>query len=104
MQILTNCTVNCSNRTLNNTEPEVYNKLFAVGIFLTIYAVFLLFAVVGNGLVCWIVLTNRRMHDSTNILLVNLALSDLLLALATTFQVADFAVKDLNLGEFFFNI
>ena len=40
------------------------------------------------------------MHDSTNLLLVNLALSDLLMALATTFQVADFAVKDLNLGEF----
>ena len=43
------------------------------------------------------------MHDSTNILLVNLALSDLLLALATTFQVADLAVKDLNLGKHFDN-
>ena len=101
MQTLTNCTTNCANLTSNKTEPaEVYNKLFSVAILLTIYVLFLLFAVTGNGLVCWIVLTNRRMHDSTNILLVNLALSDLLLALATTFHVADFAVKDLNLGEF----
>ena len=99
MQGLTNCSTNCTNTTSNKTEPEIYNKLFSVGIFFTIYVLFFLFAVIGNGLVCWIVLTNRRMHDSTNILLVNLALSDLLLALATTFQVADFAVKDLNLGK-----
>ena len=103
MQGFTNCsTNNCSNTTSNKTEPEVYNKLFSVSIFLTIYALFFLFAVIGNGLVCWIVIANRRMRDSTNILLVNLALSDLLLALATTFQVADFAVKDLNLGKVVF--
>ena len=105
METLLNCsTINCSNTTTTNkTEPEVYNKLSSPGIFLTIYILFFLFAVIGNGLVCWIVLTNRRMHDSTNILLVNLALSDLLLALATTFQVADLAVKDLNLGKHFDN-
>ena len=105
METLLNCsTINCSNTTTTNkTEPEVYNKLSSPGIFLTIYILFFLFAVIGNGLVCWIVLTNRRMHDSTNILLVNLALSDLLLALATTFQVADLAVKDLNLGKYFDN-
>ena len=102
MQAFTNCSTNNStNTTTNKTEPEVYNKLFSVGIFLTIYAFFFLFAVIGNGLVCWIVLTNRRMQDSTNVLLVNLALSDLLMILSSTSQVADFVVKDLNLGRYF---
>ena len=99
-EVFTNCTMNCSNVSSNKTQEEVYNKVFSVGIFIAIYALFMLFAVAGNGLVCWIVFTNRQMHDATNILLVNLALSDLLMALATTFQVADFVVKDLNLGEF----
>ena len=96
MQILTNYTTAVPS---NKTEPEIYNKVFSVAIFMTIYVLFLLSAVIGNGLVIWIVLRNRQMQDSTNFLLVNLALSDLLMALATTFQFADFAVKDLNLGK-----
>lgn len=97
MQILTNYTTAVPS---NKTEPpEIYNKVFSVAIFMTIYVLFLLSAVIGNGLVIWIVLRNRQMQDSTNFLLVNLALSDLLMALATTFQFADFAVRDLNLGK-----
>ena len=99
MQIFTNYTTVSSNISSNTTEPEIYNKVSSVAIFMTIYVLFLLFAVTGNALVIWIVLTNRQMQDATNFLLVNLALSDLLMALATTFQFADFVVKDLNLGK-----
>lgn len=100
MQILTNYTTTVSSTiSSNQTEPEIYNKVFSVAIFMTIYVLFLLFAVTGNGLVIWIVLTTRQMQDATNFLLVNLAVSDLLMALATTFQFADLTVKDLNLGK-----
>lgn len=98
MKILENFT-SWTNATSNKTETEVYNKPFSVVIIMTVYATFLVVTVTGNGLVCWIILTNRRMHDATNVLLVNLALSDLMMALASTFQFADFVVKDLNLGK-----
>ncbi|XP_046862338.1 tachykinin-like peptides receptor 86C [Xenia sp. Carnegie-2017] len=78
-------------------STKVYNKPFAI--YLPIYIFVILFAVLGNCLVCWIVLTNRRMHDSTNFLLVNLAVSDLLMALSSTFKFADLLVKDLHLGD-----
>lgn len=83
----------------NNTNHGSYNQLFATPAFLSVYAIVLMFAIVGNCLVCWIVKVNRRMHDITNYLLVNLAVSDLLLALSSVFQVIDFAVKNLHLGE-----
>ena len=83
----------------NNTDKEIYNSLGStVPVFLTVYTIILMFAVTGNALVCYIVASNRRMHDVTNYLLVNLSVSDLIQALATVFQVTDFVVKDLNLG------
>lgn len=92
-----NCSIQCD----NDTDNDIYNSLSgsAVPIFLTVYTFILMFAVAGNCLVCWIVISNRRMHEVTNYLLVNLAVSDLIQALATVFQVTDFVVKDLNLGK-----
>lgn len=91
---------NCTTSSCNNTNEDIYNSLgSAVPIFLTVYALILMFAVTGNGLVCYIVASNRKMHEVTNYLLVNLSVSDLIQALATVFQVADFVVKDLNLGR-----
>ena len=89
----------------NNTDKEIYNSLgSAVPIFLTVYTIILMFAVAGNALVCCIVASNRRMHDVTNYLLVNLSVSDLIQALATVFQITDFVVKDLNLGMFWYSL
>ena len=82
----------------SNKTSDIYNRLSAVPAFLSVYTLILTFAVVGNCLVCWIVKANRRMHDITNYLLVNLAVSDLIQALSTIFQVVDFVVKDLHLG------
>ena len=91
---------NCTTSSCNDTNKEAYNSLgSAVPIFLTVYTLILMFAVAGNGLVCYIVASNRRMHEVTNYLLVNLSVSDLIQALATVFQVTDFVVKDLNLGR-----
>lgn len=91
-----------SNNSLrNNSDAEIYNSLGSgIPIYVTIYALILSFAVAGNLLVCYIVVANRKMHEITNYLLVNLSVSDLISALATVFQVADFVAKDLNLGTF----
>ena len=92
----------CNSSSCNDTDrPEIYNSLgSAVPIFLTVYTLILMFAVAGNALVCYIVASNRKMHEVTNYLLVNLSVSDLIQALATVFQITDFVVKDLNLGTY----
>ena len=84
----------------NETSGEIYNKLSFVPVYLTLYGIVLLFAVIGNCLVCYIVKVNQKMHSVFNYLLVNLAVSDLILALSTLFHVADFVIKDLNLGKY----
>ena len=93
----------CNTTSCNNTGKDIYNALSgsSVPIFLAVYTLILMFAVVGNSMVCYIVAFNRRMHEVTYYLLVNLSVSDLIQALATIFQVTDFVVKDLNLGKFY---
>jgi Fe2+ transport system protein B len=95
-------TLNSSNNSLNtsDTDKVIYNKLSGAPLFLSIYAIIFLFAFCGNCLVIWIVVTNRKMHEVTiNYLLVNLALADLIQTLSSIFHVADFLVKDLDIGE-----
>ena len=84
---------------VGNHTNDIYNQLSSIPSFL-IYIVVLTFAIVGNGLVCWTVKVNQRMHDITNYLLVNLAVSDLLLAVSSIFQVVDFVVKNLDIGRY----
>ncbi|CAG4970294.1 unnamed protein product [Parnassius apollo] len=45
-----------------------------------VFTIMLLFAILGNTLVIWIVLAHRRMRTVTNCFLVNLAVADLLMA------------------------
>ncbi|XP_028406196.1 substance-K receptor-like [Dendronephthya gigantea] len=94
-------TRNGSNTTaVNNTDHEIYNKLSAAPLFLTIYAVVFIVAVGGNCLVIWIMTTHRKLHEVTiNYLLVNLAVADLIQTFSSIFHVADFMVKDLNIGN-----
>ncbi|CAF0819267.1 unnamed protein product [Didymodactylos carnosus] len=50
-------------------------------IFLSLFALVVVLAVVGNSIVIWIVLAHRRMRTATNYFLVNLAYADVLNAL-----------------------
>lgn len=84
----------------NNTDNVIYNKITGAPLFLSLYAIIFVLAVGGNCLVIWIVSTNRKMHELTiNYLLVNLALADLIQTFSSIFHVADFVVKDLNIGK-----
>ena len=49
--------------------------------FVALYTILLLLGVGGNGLVVWAVVRNRNLRSTTNVLLTNLALADLLACL-----------------------
>ncbi len=97
----TNLSSNYTNSSTNgnNTDDVIYNKISGAPLFLSLYAIIFIFAFSGNCLVIWIVATNRKMHVTINYLLANLALADLIQTLSTIFHVADFLVKDLDIGE-----
>uniref|UniRef100_A0A4W3J7D1 Neuropeptide FF receptor 1 n=1 Tax=Callorhinchus milii TaxID=7868 RepID=A0A4W3J7D1_CALMI len=50
-------------------------------VFIVSYLIIFLLCMLGNGLVCFIVLRNRHMHTVTNLFILNLAVSDLLVGL-----------------------
>jgi hypothetical protein len=74
---------NCTYQGLHELSTGVTALLFVF------YCSFSFFAVVGNFLVMWIVITTRRMLNVTNILIANLALSDIIIGLfIMPFQVS----------------
>ncbi|XP_077200323.1 G-protein coupled receptor 83 [Paroedura picta] len=64
----------------------------AVKIFLIVaYSFIILFSLFGNGLVCHVVIKNKRMHFATSLFIVNLAVADLMITfLNTPFTLARF--------------
>lgn len=69
---------NATNLTSITYYPYYQHSLsVAAGLTLAYLFIFLL-CMVGNGLVCLIVLENRRMRTVTNLFILNLAVSDLL--------------------------
>ena len=72
-----NCTTgygNISRSARSATDP------WSVGTLLSVYSTIFVLAVVGNGLVILTLVQNKRMRTVTNVFLLNLAISDLLLA------------------------
>lgn len=96
--------VSLNGSTVNNTteQDKIHNRITLVPLFMTLYGIIFLVAFGGNLLVIYVVSTNRKMHEVTiNYLLVNLAIADLIQTLSSIFHVADFLVKDLNIGKLF---
>lgn len=78
---LSNAYANSSNVTNHSsiTYYPYYQHSLSVATALTLAYLFIfLLCMVGNGLVCLIVLENRRMRTVTNLFILNLAVSDLL--------------------------
>ncbi|XP_077497911.1 prolactin-releasing peptide receptor-like isoform X1 [Amblyomma americanum] len=70
----------------NGTAPAGGGGVAARALFGLLYAIVFVLGVSGNGLVCAVVLRRRAMRTVTNLLVANLALSDILLcALAVPF-------------------
>ena len=82
-----------------NSTSTSYDKLFSIHVVIVVWLVFFLVCAVGNGLVCITVYRNRNMRTPTNALLANLAVADMLTAIASLLTIVDFSIKDLEVGE-----
>lgn len=61
---------------------------YIITILSILYGTISILAVLGNGLIMWVVLKNKRMHNVTNYFISNLALADIVIGVfATPFQV-----------------
>lgn len=69
---------NVTNHTSINYYPYYQHSLPVAAALTAAYLFIFLLCMVGNGLVCLIVLENRRMRTVTNLFILNLAVSDLL--------------------------
>lgn len=82
-------TVPLSNITLNDTTnvtnitffPYYQHSMYVAAGYILAYLFIFLLCMVGNILVCLIVLENRRMRTVTNLFILNLAISDLLVGI-----------------------
>lgn len=68
----------CSNRTYRYLPHYVHSTGMVV-VYILCYVLVLLLCVVGNGLVSFVILSNRKMRSVTNLFILNLAISDLLI-------------------------
>ncbi|XP_014253740.1 neuromedin-K receptor-like isoform X2 [Cimex lectularius] len=84
--------MNISNETLPLDEELLYDVPVSLIVFLSFcYGSISVAAVVGNGLVIWVIVTSRRMRNVTNYYIANLALADIaigLFAIPFEFQAA----------------
>ncbi|KPJ02118.1 PREDICTED: prolactin-releasing peptide receptor-like [Papilio xuthus] len=69
-----------SNLETNGYENIIDNK-FIQGVFCVIYTIIFVLGLLGNLLVCFVVLRNKAMQTVTNLFITNLALSDILLCI-----------------------
>ncbi|NXP85744.1 NPFF2 protein, partial [Passerina amoena] len=66
----------------NVSYVDLYlHQPWVAAVFITSYLLIFLLCMVGNGGVCFIVLWSRHMHTVTNLFILNLAVSDLLVGL-----------------------
>jgi leucokinin receptor len=78
----------------SNNETEWYEPLYepstSLVVFLSLcYGSISVAAVIGNGLVIWVIISSRRMRNVTNYYIANLALADIVIALfAIPFEVS----------------
>lgn len=101
--ISTDIVTNVTNVTFS---PYYQHSLYVAASYILAYFFIFLLCMVGNILVCLIVLENHRMRTVTNLFILNLAISDLLVGI---FCIPTTLVDNLITGEavllveFFFN-
>lgn len=73
-------------QTINSTRnltysPYYQHSLSIAAIYIVAYLFIFALCMVGNSLVCFVVLKNARMRTVTNLFILNLAISDLLVGI-----------------------
>lgn len=82
------------------TQSALANWLSSGRVQIPLYTTILLLAVVGNSLVILTLVQNRRMRTITNVFLLNLAVSDILLGvLCMPFTLIGTLLRDFVFGE-----
>ena len=90
-----NITLRNDSRILHSNDDTSLN--IAIGIYSAIFVL----AVVGNGLVILTLVQNKRMRTVTNVFLLNLAISDLLLAVfCMPFTLVPIMIRNFIFGPF----
>jgi hypothetical protein len=85
---------------LNSTYPEEHSKL-TIAIIGSLYGLISLIGITGNCLVVYVVCVRKSMQSVTNLFIMNLALSDVLVCLlAVPFTPISFFQDYWNLGKF----
>lgn len=93
--------VDSNNSVLVNPTTTTPAWLTTGRIQIPLYATILLLAVIGNCLVILTLVQNRRMRTITNVFLLNLAVSDILLGvLCMPFTLIGTLLRDFVFGEF----
>lgn len=96
MSFTTQNVSNCSNRTF---ERDLFDADGNIRI--PFYAIIFLLSVMGNSLVILTLFQNRRMRTITNVFLLNLSISDLLLAVfCMPFTLIPLLLRNFIFGEF----
>ncbi|CAH1777504.1 unnamed protein product [Owenia fusiformis] len=86
-----------TNGTWANTTRQIVNSNEVV---ITLYTLIFVLAVLGNSLVIVTVLRNKKMRNVTNIFLLNLSISDLMLAIfCMPFNLIPIVLKNFIFGE-----
>lgn len=86
----------------NITYVDFYlHKASIAAVFTISYFLIFLICMVGNGIVCFIVLRSKTMRTVTNLFILNLAISDLLVGI---FCMPTTLVDNIITGEDFFSL
>ena len=82
-----------------NSTSAPPDKAFSIYIVMVVWLSFFFAGVAGNVLVCVTVHKNQNMQTPVNTLLVNLAVADIYFSVASVLAIADFSIKDPQVGE-----
>jgi len=92
-----NCFFNNSNRT---HEHNKINSAFSPELNITLYSIIFVLSVFGNVLVLVTLIRNKKMRTITNLFLLNLALSDMMLSvLCMPFTLVAMLLRDFVFGK-----
>lgn len=95
-----NETIRGHRNAINSATPPWVVWFSSGRVQIPLYATILLLAVIGNGLVILTLVQNRRMRTITNVFLLNLAVSDILLGvLCMPFTLIGSLLRDFVFGE-----
>lgn len=93
--------ISCMNCTKTYTGSDLQQEDIPINVAIIIYSTIFILAVVGNVLVILTLVQNKRMRTVTNVFLLNLALSDLLLAVfCMPFTLVPILIRNFIFGPF----